>query len=534
VRLGLLAPPVPFRAPSAQPDARALQRASFLTIVRDHSDAAAIHVFVRQAVDVRRAIAAAARRLALQIGDTRQFTFDDLFALPALIDAHPTAFWGDFEDLFPLATVRQAVGGHFPICTTISEIYQPDLLTQALGFVLYHRPFDCLVATNRSLAAATSALFDEMLDRVSGRLCSTARPSPTITVIPGAVDTERLRPTDRAAARACLGLPRSGTIVSTLDSLASDDIGQLESVFRAFDAVRDVTPDVRLLIGNAAVGVRTAIEELARDCGIVDRLAFLDEPLTASVKPLVCAASDLVLSWQRSLEHVDGRPVLEAMSCSVPVIASDWGANRDLVEHGETGFLVPTHWDAAAAAESAATISLTQKGTTERYLASRTLIDVDDLASSLRALVGDRDLRARMGAAARRRAVERHACPVVARAYDDLWNDQLSRASASRDTAPTFALRLDRVFEQFAPALASPTLVAATAATDVVWRRSPLATLPDELPPSVVERILDRCAEASHSVAELAQEAPEAADCIAYLMKKGYLTTPGLRTDLVG
>jgi hypothetical protein len=280
---------------------------------------------------------------------------------------------------------------------------------------------------------------------------------------------------------------------------------------------------VRFLIGNVA-GVRTAIERLAQDCGVVDRLAFLAEPLTPSVKPLLCAASDVVLSWQRSLEHLDGRPVLEAMSCGAAVIASDWGVNRDVLDD-ETGVLVPTSWDAAAAAESAATISLTQKGTTERYLANRTLIDVDDLARALRTLVGDRDLRARMGAAARRRAVERHAFPVVGRAYDDLWNEQLSRARASRGTEPAFLMRLDRVFQSFAPALTSPTLVTVTAMTDAGWRRNPLATLPDELPPSVVEWILDRCAAGSHSVAELAQAAPEAADCVAYLMKKGYLTT---------
>jgi glycosyltransferase involved in cell wall biosynthesis len=47
------------------------------------------------------------------------------------------------------------------------------------------------------------------------------------------------------------------------------------------------------------------------------------------------------LLWNGSLYEGQSNTILEAMSAGVPVIASDIPGNRDLVKHGETGFLYP-------------------------------------------------------------------------------------------------------------------------------------------------------------------------------------------------
>jgi glycosyltransferase involved in cell wall biosynthesis len=50
-----------------------------------------------------------------------------------------------------------------------------------------------------------------------------------------------------------------------------------------------------------------------------------------------------------NFEETFGRTVLEAMAAGRPVVAYNWGALPELIEHGETGFLVPCkHIEAAA------------------------------------------------------------------------------------------------------------------------------------------------------------------------------------------
>ncbi len=75
--------------------------------------------------------------------------------------------------------------------------------------------------------------------------------------------------------------------------------------------------------------------------------------------------------------------ILEAMACGVPVVATDVGAVREVVEDGVTGFVVPP-------------------------------LDPQAIAHATLRLLDDAELRARMGEAARRRAVERYDVEVCA------------------------------------------------------------------------------------------------------------------------
>jgi glycosyltransferase involved in cell wall biosynthesis len=83
-----------------------------------------------------------------------------------------------------------------------------------------------------------------------------------------------------------------------------------------------------------------------------------------------------------------GNVILEAQACGIPVIVSDIGGPRDLVEHGIDGFITKAN-------------------------------DAEDLAKAIRALADDPVLRARLGAAARKR-VENRDWTEAASAF---WND---------------------------------------------------------------------------------------------------------------
>jgi glycosyltransferase involved in cell wall biosynthesis len=90
-----------------------------------------------------------------------------------------------------------------------------------------------------------------------------------------------------------------------------------------------------------------------------------------------------------------GRVVVEAMAAGVPVIATDSGGKREIVDDGVTGVLVP-QGDVAALAEAMAT------------------------------LMRDPERRARLGAAARERARSEFSVDRVAREVMAVWDEALA------------------------------------------------------------------------------------------------------------
>ncbi|MCU0858019.1 MAG: glycosyltransferase family 4 protein, partial [Pontiellaceae bacterium] len=95
---------------------------------------------------------------------------------------------------------------------------------------------------------------------------------------------------------------------------------------------------------------------------------------------------------------------LEAMACETPVVASAVGGIKEVVVHGETGLLVPVEQLNAAPFEPV---------DPEKF--SR------DLADAINRLMADPPLRARMGIASRKRAVEIFSWTAIAEQTAELY-----------------------------------------------------------------------------------------------------------------
>ena len=102
------------------------------------------------------------------------------------------------------------------------------------------------------------------------------------------------------------------------------------------------------------------------------------------------AGTDILVLPTRYREGVP-RVVLEAMSCGIPVVATDVPGCRDAIRHESCGLLIEPD-------------------------------DRDALTNAIRRLIGDRGERERMGAEGRRRAVERFDVESITRRYLDLYS----------------------------------------------------------------------------------------------------------------
>jgi glycosyltransferase involved in cell wall biosynthesis len=96
-----------------------------------------------------------------------------------------------------------------------------------------------------------------------------------------------------------------------------------------------------------------------------------------------------------ALREAFGHGNLEAMAAWKPVIATDWGGPRDLIENGVSGIKV---------------------------LGRDPEEHVELIAAAIDRLIGDRELRRRMGAAAAVRAKTKYTWSVLAGHYDELYS----------------------------------------------------------------------------------------------------------------
>ncbi len=236
---------------------------------------------------------------------------------------------------------------------------------------------------------------------------------------------------------------------------------------------------------TAHPAVHAAFLEGARTFAANVRTSIVDgrDPQT---RRSVWHSADLFVSPSDNIQETFGLAVVEAMACGLPVVASDWDGYRDLVVHGETGFLVPTALVDGATAGATARL-LAGDLTYDHFLAEcsqATMVDVPAMSASLARLVGDESLRRRMGEAGRARARELFAWPRIIRAYEQLWRDQDAERSARAGTeagVPSSPMRGDPARPSAYPAPERTFQSYPTRRLDSLDRLEPAPSAADEL-----------------------------------------------------
>ncbi|NNE11100.1 MAG: glycosyltransferase, partial [Ilumatobacter sp.] len=146
-------------------------------------------------------------------------------------------------------------------------------------------------------------------------------------------------PGERSGARDALELSHDVPVilfVGRIQPLKGPDVA-----IRALHALG--RPDALLLIVGGASGSQGDGEverarHLVDELGLCDQVRFV-EPQPHHILSTYYRAADVVIVPSRSESF--GLVALEAAACGVPVVASAVGGLLSLVDHGETGFLVP-------------------------------------------------------------------------------------------------------------------------------------------------------------------------------------------------
>ena len=205
-------------------------------------------------------------------------------------------------------------------------------------------------------------------------------PRDRITVIPNGVDASRFE--GATADRARLGVNGDRVVVGSVGCLAvRKDYGTLLDALAQIRA-QGLDPWV-VLVGDGPE--RGNLEARAHALGLSDRVRFLGE--RSDVDRLLPAFDVFVLS---SREEGIPNALLEAMAAGRPSVATAVGGNREVLEDGHTGWIVPPQSPEALAGA---------------------------LADALRRP----DEARRRGEAARRSMLEHHSIEAMVRRHEDFY-----------------------------------------------------------------------------------------------------------------
>lgn len=217
-----------------------------------------------------------------------------------------------------------------------------------------------------------------------------------VAVIHNGIDPEEYR---RVAARDRLA--RFGIDPSRPMVLFLGRISRQKGILHLLDAVPHLDPRTQVVLCAASpdsedIGreVEAAVAQVqAGRRGVIWIREMVDRPTAIQLY------SQASVFCCPSIYEPFGIINLEAMACETPVVASAVGGIREVVAHGETGFLVPLAQQADAPFEPVRPDEFAR-----------------DLAHSINTLLTDDALRREMGANGRRRVEERFSWRAVAEA----------------------------------------------------------------------------------------------------------------------
>ena len=209
-----------------------------------------------------------------------------------------------------------------------------------------------------------------------------------VEVIPLGLDLERFRRArlEAPVLRASLGVGADGPLLGIVGRLVP--IKDHATLFQAMALLELRDPPAHLVVVGDGEE-RARLDALASRLGLGQRIHFLGwrtdlETILPELDMVICASKN------------EGTPValIEAMAAGVPALSTDVGGVADLVTHGETGWLVPPG-------------------------------DPPAMARAIQHLLGDAALRARLAAAARPLALERHGVEGLIRRVEALYTELL-------------------------------------------------------------------------------------------------------------
>jgi glycosyltransferase involved in cell wall biosynthesis len=302
--------------------------------------------------------------------------------------------------------------------------------------------WDAVICTAQTVRDMVVALMDEQAAYLEDRFGAQRIPRPQLPVIPLGVDCARFAPDAavRAAQRAALGIAEGEIAVLFLGRLSFHAKAHPYPMYLALERAAQQTGR-RLHLIQAGWFANDFIEGAFRD-GARDFCPGVTAHFLDARKPdvrfAVWQAADIFTSLSDNVQETFGLTPIEAMAAGLPSVVSDWDGYRDTVQDGEHGFRLRTVAPPPGQGADLADAHAIGSDSYDRYCgyASQFVaVDIDAAAEAYATLVDSPDLRARMGAAARRTALASFDWRHIIARYQELWAELAARRASAPESA---------------------------------------------------------------------------------------------------
>jgi len=187
--------------------------------------------------------------------------------------------------------------------------------------------------TRATIAGADALLTVSEAMRLTAIASFGARPERTHTIING-FNTGVFHPRESAPLRARFGLPADARVVVYVGRFV--EAKGMRELVQAFARLASGDPRARLVLVGDGV-MRAELEQLVRAAGVGERVVLPGGLPPEQVAEWICASDVLTLpSWSEGYPNV----VVEAVACGRPVVATDVGGTREIL-NASNGVLIP-------------------------------------------------------------------------------------------------------------------------------------------------------------------------------------------------
>jgi glycosyltransferase involved in cell wall biosynthesis len=221
-----------------------------------------------------------------------------------------------------VATIRLDV----PVVWHVHDLLPRHALSTAIRLFASSSRRNRIIAVSRAVA-----------NRFQGQLTHSFR--GRVETIYNAVDMERFYPDpqSRKEIRRALGI-ETAKVIGIVGQLTPRK-GQLELIEAFAETSREFPETVLLIVGeplfNRDADYAKSLADAAKASGVADRTLFLGQ---REDTPAIMRALDLLVVNSRTEPF--GLTVIEAMASGVPVLATAVDGIKEIVRHGENGWLV--------------------------------------------------------------------------------------------------------------------------------------------------------------------------------------------------